>query len=307
VTVDPWAPDAPTRCACAGAYRPQLNGKGKLVKAREPAWAMAEQTRDPGCLQERCRALSKAYRTGYQHHKRSDGSGAGYPDCHFWVPVRADGGGSAYAELKKMGSDPTPDQVRVMAELQDAGHLVYLVRPCCLLVGVVDEILAALAGVRCLYVGGHPAGPPTSFEDILGEKPAADPPPAPHPVRPARPRREPALDGREPGEPFPDAVGYIVPMPCDEVTSSAVRDVEWWLRAAGFSPPPYPIRLVVGADRVLVHVRAGLARAGSDPRVWREGRPVRPFPEKALDGLGARVVPGPDSAAVTEAIELTFA
>lgn len=304
-----WSIDAPARCACAGAYRPQLNGRGKLVKSREPAWRMAEQTRDPGCLQERCRALSRFYPVEYQHHGDSRKSGKGYPDCHWWVPRRPDGGGSVFAELKKMGHDPTPDQVRRMATLQTAGHLVYLLRPCCMLVGVVDEILAAHAGVRCLYAGGHPNGNP-SVADVLEDMAAATPSLLPAPARsgsnaPARTRREPVLDGAEPGDPFPDAVGFIIPMPRDEIASCAVRDVEWWLRSAGFSPPPFPIRLVVGADRVLVQVRAGLARPGSDPRVWREGRPPRPFPEQVVDGLDARVVAGPDSARVAEAIATT--
>jgi len=38
VTALLWSPDALARCACAGAYRPKLNVKGRLVKAHDPAW-----------------------------------------------------------------------------------------------------------------------------------------------------------------------------------------------------------------------------------------------------------------------------
>lgn len=307
-----WSRDAPARCACAGAYRPQLNKRGKLVKTREPAWRMMEQTRDPLCLQERCRSLAKVYPVDYQHHKRSDGSGAGYPDCHFCVPRRPDGGGgSAFAELKRMGEDPTPDQVRWLIRLQDAGHLVYLVRPCCMLVGAVDELLAAFAGVRCLYAGGHPNGRP-SLGDVLADMAATDPRapmllPTPPSVgsKPARP-----LPGHEPGEPFGDAVGYVVPMPTTDAASIAVRLVELWLREAGISPNdvPYPMRLVTGEREVLAQVRAGSVRVAGGvlhSMVWRRGTPSRAFPAHLADALRAEVIVGATSDEVVWLIEGT--
>lgn len=304
-----WSPDAPERCACAGRYRPQLNAKGKLVKSREPAWRMFEQTRDPGCLQERFRALAKFYRVDYQHHLHSRGSTSGYPDVHTW----ADGKGSLYAELKRMRrdypdrrDDPSPAQVARMASLQGAGHLVYLVRPCCMLSGAVDEMLAAFTGVPCRYAGGHPDGPPTP-ESILAEILAQPAPPAAAGGAPAaRPARKPpaaaVLPGTELGEPFPDAVGYVVPMPDGDRAAAAVRQVEAWLRDAGFptTTVPFPMRFVVGAGTVIALVRSGLARPGADTRVWRGGAPARPFPDHLIVSLRAAVLAGPDSAKVVE-------
>lgn len=306
VTAALWTPDAPTRCACAGAYRPVLE-HGKLVKSREPAWSMAEQTRDPGCLQERIRHLAKVYRVDYQHHKTSRGSGAGYPDVHMWAPGR----GSVYAELKRMDrgypsncDNPTDVQVRVMGRLQaaDEHNLVYLWRPCCVLSGVVDEAIAEFAGVRCLYAGGHPAG--SSLAGVLADMAATDPrrkPPAPVAVRPVR---RPVLPGADP-QPFAPAMGLIVPPPADDAASSAMCDLEDWLRAAGFSPVdvPYPLRLIVGEGALHVQCRVGLARPGRDERVWRGGVPARPLPDRMADALHANQVFGPASDKVAWLIE----
>jgi hypothetical protein len=299
-----WSRTDPDRCACDDTYEPVLNGKGVLVKSRDRAWSMMEQTRDPGCLQEHCRFLGKAYRLGYQHHKHSRWSGAGYPDVHLWTPLRPGGGGSAYVELKRMGEDPGVDQVRVMAELQDAGHLMYLARPCCLLTGVVDELMAAFAGRPCLYIKDSlraftpvqvPAGAPV---------PARGPRPAPAtagarrlPVRPA------PLPGSDP-EPFAPAVGVVVPQPDSAAARTAMHALHAWLRAAGFSPNdvPYPMRLIVMLERLHAHCRVGLAREGRDVRVWRAGTPATEFPEDLVYALGARLVAGPSSAKVAELI-----
>lgn len=301
MTALPWSPAAPNRCACDGVYQPQLTVKGRLIKKREPAWRMAEQTRDPGCLQERCRALAKFYRTGYQHHKTSRGSGAGYPDCHFWVPARPGGGGSAFAELKRMGKDPTADQVRVLAELKDAGHPVYLCRPCCLLVGAIDELVADLAGVRCRYVEGDRGGPVFPI-------PAAPPRLATHAEPAAAPAghgrlrfRQPPPPGRDP-VPFEPAVGLIVPQPATAAALDATGRLEDWLRQAGFSPfdVPYPIRLVTMGLHLHVHCRIGLARPGSDVRAWRAGTPAVELPGDLAEPLRARVAAGPSSTWVEE-------
>lgn len=277
MTVLLWSPDAPTRCACAGAYRPQLNRHGKLVKAREPAWQMAEQTRAPDCLQERCRALAKLYQLGYQHHTDSRKSGKGYPDVHLWTTGR----GSVFIELKRMDRDPTAEQVGKLIELRDAGHPVYLVRPCCLLVGVVDELMADFAGVRCRYAHGGPATPAPASTPL--ESDSAPPAPAPRRARP-----EPELPGTAVLEPFSNAVGYVVPLGGD---SAATRELEEWLRAAGFPPSwtPFPIRFVVGDDAIVVQIRV---RAG---RVWRAGVPPGPLPEHLPTVLRADVVAGPTS------------
>jgi hypothetical protein len=307
VTALLWSRTDPYRCCCDDTYRPQLTVKGLLVKTREPAWRMAEQTRDPGCLQERARALSKAYRTGYQHHKTSRGSGAGYPDCHFWVPAGPGVQPHAFVELKRMGQDPTAAQVTVMAGLQDTGALVYLARPCCLLVGAFDELVADLAGVACRYTEGDrtgpvfPIAPATRPADAGPRKPAAG-------TAPARPGKGPSfrpaqLPGSEP-VPFTPAIGIVVPHPATTAAVNAMTGLEDWLRAAGFSPidVPYPIRLVTVKQHLHVQCRIGLARPGSDERVWRGGTPVDEFPEDLLKALGALVVFGPSSVRVAEQI-----
>lgn len=311
-----WDRAAPNRCACGNAYRPQLTRAGKLVKTREPAWRMYEQRpRDKACLQELHRSLAREYRLGYQHHSTSKGSGAGYPDVHLWTALRVGGGGSAYLELKRMGNDPTADQVRVMAELQDAtpGRRVYLTRPCCLLVGAVDEIMAELAGVKCRYIEGNPDGPVFPIPPAEGpprhapSRGAIEPVTAAPPARPARAPlfRQPPPPGDDP-EPFTPAVGYLVPQPAGPAAATAILELEQWLRAAGFPPMnvPYPIRVVAGPGRVHVHCRIGLARPGSDQRVWRGGAPATRFPDYLVDALRATVVDdGTSSATVAAQVE----
>lgn len=302
-----WSPKAPTVCACTGSYRPQLDAQGKLVKKREPAWRMMEQTRDLGCLQERHRFLAKQYHLDYQHHKNSKGSDGGYPDVHLWTDLRPDGGGSVYIELKRMGEDPTDVQREVMAGLQNAGHLVYLTRPCCLLVGVVDEIMAALAGVRCRYIEGNRDGPAFPIPPAPERDPGRAGTHAEPAAGPASRRcvtfRPPPPPGRDP-EPFTPAVGVIVPAPSGTIGHTAMLELEQWLRRCGFSPAdlPYPIRLVVGPGRLHAHCRLGLARPGADVRVWREGTPAGEFPDHLVDALHAIVFGGPSSEKVAELI-----
>lgn len=279
---------------CAGAYRPVLSEKGKLVKSREPAWSMMEQTRDPGCLQEQFRALGKLYQTGYQHHGDSRKACPGYPDVHLWTPRRPDGGGSAFVELKRMRSgaadDPSPDQVRVMSELIDAGHPVYLARPCCLLTGTADELFAALAGRPCRYFKrtGRPAAP-RGLEEPPAATRARGAAPTP------RPRPATTLPGTDPvPPPIPGAVSYEVPLPTDDHAAAAVRDLEAWLRAAGFpaAAVPFPLRIVVGPDAIAVHVRAGRPHPGGVTRVWRGGASATGFPPHLIARTRARTTPG---------------
>lgn len=306
-----WDRSAPYRCACNNAYQPQLNRHGKLVKKHEPAWRMIEQrSRDKRCLQELHRSLAREYLLEYQHHSTSKGAGAGYPDVHLWAAGR----GSVFIELKRMGKNPTDAQVRVMAGLQDAhpdGRVrVYLVRPCCMLVGAVDELMADFAGVPCRYIEGSPDGP------VFPIPPAAQPAPRHTPQRcavepvvtpPARrgrlSYREPALAGSEPAE-FPGATGIVVPQPAG-AAADPMRELEQWLRRAGFSPAdvPYPMRLVIGAGRLHAQCRRGLCRPGVDERVWREGRMPGPFPEYLIGPLRADVICGPTSARVEALIE----
>src|SRR4051794_14172170 len=250
-----WSPDAPNRCACDGIYQPWLV-RGRLVKRVEPAWSMAE-SRTPECLQEQMRLLTPVYGCCYQHHNRSDDSGAGYPDCHIWAAGR----GSMWLELKRMGKNPTRVQCAVMESLLAAPHPVYLVRPCCLLSGGVDEILAEFSGRACRYGRGQPRAA------VAADRPSR------RVAAPSRPR----LPGGEP-TPFGPATGYVIPCPKGQTAGDAMLVLEGWLRGAGFMPAhyPYPIRLVVGGLDVLVHCRLGLARPGVDERVWRAGQAMTP-------------------------------
>lgn len=309
-----WDRDNPNRCSCTTAYQPVLNAHGKLVKSRDPAWRMKEQVSGKDCMQEIMRSMSAAYRSRYQHHKRSDGSGAGYPDCHFWVPLRShhpDGawyGGSRYAELKRMGHDPTPAQRDVMASLQDStpGAHVYLFRACCVFTGAVDAMFADLTGRPNLNMRGGRAFPPVEI-------------PADAPVQPGRARRDPPvrrkytppagpIEPPAPGDdpqPFDPAVGFVIPAPTDALSSSAMFTVEVWLRRHGFSPVdvPYPLRIIVGEQVTHVHCRTNWARPGGAVRVWRQAALVVGFPDELLPVLRADVVTtGGGSASIADMI-----
>lgn len=279
-----WDPTQPTRCACDDRYKPQLT-KGKLVKSRDRAWRMAEQTRDPQCLQEQARAASKRYPPlVYVHHNDSRKANSGYPDVHLWAP---DGRGSVYIELKKMRHtndptcDPSPAQIAIMASLAAAGHLVYLGRPCCLLTGVIDRIMADRAGMepRGEYViaalGGGTVLPTANVVPAAPELAATPPPPR---------RPDPEMPGTEPPDDISKAVGYLVPMTAVVTDPEAMREVEGWLRAAGFPPTsvPFPLRIVAGGDQVAV-----LVRAADGKRVWRGGRTRSPFPDALIQRLRA--------------------
>lgn len=299
-----WDRTRPYRCACGDSYQPVLDRHGKLVKSRDPAWKMMEQVpRDKGCLQELCRFLSGIYKLNYQHHSTSKGSGAGYPDVHLWTPLRADGGGgSGYAELKRMGRDPTDVQCEVMATLQDAtpGRRVYLVRSCCVLTGTVDELMAELAGTRSYDVRDGRAFTPV---EVLPGAPIAR---LPQPQAPAAPpaSTQAPMPGTDP-EPFAPAVGIVVPLPTTDPAAEGMRELEDWLRTAGFVPTdyPYPVRLVTGAGRVHVHCRRGPARPGNDVRVWRGGVPAREFPEHLAAAVNATVIAAVSSSDAAATIE----
>lgn len=286
-----WTLDRPDVCACAGAYRPQLNGKGKLVKSREPAWRMKESVRSNDCLQAFARGLAARYRTGYQHSGDSRKSDSGYPDVHLWPRGGAPGRGSTYVELKRMDPNPSEDQVRVMAELAAAGHPVYLVRPCCLLTGVFDQIVANVAGVQ---PQGHYADPrqrpDTAPADtsVLPTAPELAAPARPVPA-PRRARPQPEMPGVDPPEDIPGAVAYVVPSSAILNDYPATVELENWLRAAGFPPTlvPFPMRIVAGDGLVVVQVRP------ATERVWRAAPTATPFPRKLVSRLAADVHLGP--------------
>lgn len=273
-----WTLDQPNRCACDDTYRPQLNAKGKLVKSRDRAWRMPEQTSGSHCLQEQARVMAARYGLHYQHHNDSRKANAGYPDVHIWA---SDGRGSVYIELKTMGESPTPVQAARMASLAAAGHPVYLGRPCCLLTGTLDQIMADRAGVepRGEYViaaAGAASVLPTAPELAATR-------PAPAPRRP-RPKRE--LPGTEPPTAIPRPRGYVVSVTAAATDPAATTELEGWLRAAGFAPAdvPFPIRIVTGGDQVAVQVGTP-----DRTRVWRGGRTRTPFPEGLAERLHADV------------------
>lgn len=282
----PWTAARAEVCACGGAYRPKINDRGKLVKSRDPAWQMAEQTRDPGCLQELARSMARFYQLGYQHAGDSRKARKGYPDVHLSAPGR----GSVFVELKRMGKNPDTHQVLVLAELAAAAHPVFLARPCCALTGALDAIMADLAGVepKGVYVKQH-VTPPASDLPVAPEL-AATP-------RPARP--QPQLPGGEPPTHMPNPVGYVVPMSAAVNDSDALHQLETWLRAADFPPAyvPFPIRLVTGGGLLAVQVRA------RDTRVWRGGHTRTPFPGDLAGRLDADITVGPDCQMVMWLIE----
>lgn len=286
-----WTLDRPDVCACAGAYRPQLTDKGKLVKAREPAWQMKESVRSNDCLQAFARGLAAHYAVGYQHSGDSRKSDRGYPDVHLWPRGGPPGRGSTYVELKQMDPNPSEDQVRVMGELAAAGHPVFLVRPCCLLTGVFDQIVADVAGVRPQGKYADPRQRPDATPAATSLLPTA--PELAAPARPApaprRPRPQPELPGVEPPEEIPRAVGYVVPSRAILSDYPAMVELESWLRAAGFPPTlvPFPMRIVAGDALVVVQVRV------TTERVWRAAPTTTPFPRHLVSRLAADVHLGP--------------
>jgi hypothetical protein len=299
---------------CAGAYLPLLED-GKLVKAREPAYQMAEKTRARDCLSEIVRMTVRyTYQLPFnQIHHSAGNTYPGYPDAHLWVPVfERDGrrlGGHLFAEQKKMDRSPEPDQVRVMTELIAAGSAVYLWRPCCLFSGYIDRCIAAFAGVQPLsgwWTHRRTAEQPTKepWQVPVPRKPKPDPAhqaSAAHPAKPTRSRKGAArksfeLPGwDEPALELSPLRGYVVPMPSgsaphEVAAGMAYRKLEAWLTRAGFPPATVsvPVRFIVGRTYLAVQVPTGLSTGGVPaPRVWRYAAPTEPFPEDLVTQLGA--------------------
>lgn len=272
---------------CDCGYQPVLTG-GRLAKDRDPAWLMSEQTRDPGCVNERARAKAKVYGLGYQHHGDSRKSGAGYPDVHLWD--HHGGRGSLYAELKTMDGRLSPDQILILGQLRAAGHRTDVWRPCCALSGRVDQVMAEFAGATART-----------------RQPTPAPPPADRPV--AQPVDEPSLGEQLAGWAdvnLPEAFGFIVPISARSRDARTVERLEQWLRDCGVQPAsvPYPIRLVVAGDALAVQVRREPTRRGERPcQVWWLTTAATPFPvDLDLAAAGADTITGDDPIEVSEKV-----
>ncbi len=264
-----------TVCECTRrglAYRIQLTN-GRAIKKHDPAWSMPEEVRSGNrSLRQQCRIRITDYYgygpAGYFHACDSRKSQRGYPDLHVWWPGR----GSLYRELKRMGKSPTAEQSAMMTRLYLAGHDVDLVRPCCLLLGVVDDVLAAFAGDQ------HPKGEFAPDRRYWAAR-TAEAVTAGSTEATARVRR--ALEVTLPGQPYgPDdveqgSIGYVVPMSTAVCADSeAVDALNGWLRAHGIAVAdvPYPMRIVVGPTTMAVQMR------GPDRvRQWRGLPLIKPL------------------------------
>lgn len=92
-------------------------------------------------LQEEVRKIALAFNWLYYHPWRSDNSPSGYPDV---CAVKLDR--IIYAELKKEGKDPTPDQIEWLDTLANTGKVeVHVWRPSDLLDHTIHETFAAMS------------------------------------------------------------------------------------------------------------------------------------------------------------------
>jgi hypothetical protein len=288
VTATLWSPERPDDCACG--YQVRRVGRS-IVREPTAAWDMLEKIHnDPHhtTLTEKMRQVCrKVYEVGFQHEGDSRKSYKGIPDLHLW-PIDDIPGMKlvhVWIELKRMGGSLTEDQIAVMTSYARMDP-VYLVRPCCLLSGAVDVILTR-----------HYGGKPRSKYADGSEMRAAGGHVVRRPARSRGAKKEDELPGEElPGLALGQLVGYVVAMPVDDPAGIALyRELELWLRGAGFPPVgmAVPLRLIVGRAYLGVQLTTGLSRAGrAAPRVWRYASPNRPFPQHLVDQLGVVGVPG---------------
>jgi hypothetical protein len=308
---DDWSFAAHAAGGYKCGYAPLLTN-GRLVRAHDPAWQMAEKTRDPGCLNElvRIRAVKAAtdrrpgYNLGYCHSHRSQREYPGYPDCHIW------GEGSLHRELKRMGRSPEPAQAATLTRM---GHSldVGVWWPCCWYSGRVDRELGALAGrhEQDLLIGQHwaPGLPPQPGQP--GYTPwtpdTATPPgqAATTNTTPAGPLYHP--DSRLPGRPLPAQFtddmgpGYVIPMPRDDRAITAGAHLDRWLRQHGISPTyvPYPVEIIDGPAGVAVRC-VGLGPTAS--YTWRWAPKVTPLTSQLLAALDVSTLWGEDVTAMLD-------
>lgn len=282
VTVALWTPERPYDCTCG--YQVRRRGR-EILRVPAIAWDMLEfihNDRARRSLTEKMRrVVRKEYELGLQHAGDSRKSYAGTPDFHIWPPAPIPGLKPVHVwiELKRMGENPSADQVTVMTSYHLMGDAVYLVRPCCLLSGTVDVLLCRHFGgiPRSSYAGGDPeymAWLESADEDFDLTLPATG-------RRRAKPK-EPDLPGHEqPPMALGELDGYAVAMPVDPDLFATFRRLERWFDDAGFPAValPLPLRFVVGRSYLAVQVSTGLAVAGVQaPRVWRYAAPAAPFP-----------------------------
>lgn len=160
---------------CDCGYVPQTDRLGRpLPKSgpnAEPAWRWTEEKPRSG-RRPYLRAVVKdmalkVYRIGYRHNPLELHSEGGFPDDFYWGRF---GPKLIIRELKAMRPDWKRGQKQHLLSLQEAGLNVAVWYPCCLLSGLIDEEMAALAGVApkgtyARRVSGTPNRPLT-WEDI---------------------------------------------------------------------------------------------------------------------------------------------
>lgn len=130
-------------------YVPRTKPDGKpLPKSgpnAEPAWRWTEEkgTGGKSCLRAAVKDLAlKVYKIGYRHSMIELHQESGFPDDMYWGP-----GGLIIRELKAMRPDWKRGQKQHLLSLQEAGLDAAVWFPCCLLSGLIDEEMAAVAKV----------------------------------------------------------------------------------------------------------------------------------------------------------------
>jgi hypothetical protein len=137
-------------CDCGYVPRTRPDGKPmpKTGPNAEPAWRWTEEKGTGGkpCLRTAVKDLAlKVYRVGYRHNTIELHNESGFPDDMYWG---RHGSGLIIRELKAMRPDWKRGQKQHLLSLQEAGLNVAVWYPCCLLSGLIDEEMAALAGVK---------------------------------------------------------------------------------------------------------------------------------------------------------------
>ncbi len=128
-------------------YVPQTRPDGKSLPKSgpnaEPAWRWTEEkgTGGKAHLRGHVKDLAlKVYKVGHRHNLVELHQEPGFPDDLYWGP-----GGLIIRELKAMKPDWRRGQKQHLLSLHEAGLNVAVWFPCCLLSGLIDEELAAVA------------------------------------------------------------------------------------------------------------------------------------------------------------------
>lgn len=159
---------------CDCGYVPQVGPGGKALPKSgvnaEPAWRWTEEKsrgRKPYLRAVVKDMALKVYKIGYRHNPIELHSGDGFPDDIYWGRF---GPKLIIRELKAMRPEWKRGQKQHLLSLQEAGQDVAVWYPCCLLSGLIDQEMAALAGVRpkgfyARCAAGTPNAPLT-WEDV---------------------------------------------------------------------------------------------------------------------------------------------